>query len=412
MKTLKRTVLFDNHVRLKASMVDFGGWEMPLNYPVGIVAEHIYTRKKAGIFDVSHMGRFAVTGREAAKFLQYVLTNNVFALDLKRAQYTMIPNENGGALDDAYLYRLYEEEYLLVVNASNLEKDWEHLNKEIKKFDAGIADKSEELAMISIQGPDSENILGRLASSSNPDGLVKNAMKSIELDGKEVLIARTGYTGEPIGFELFVKASDAAGIWERLLEHGAMPIGLGARDTLRLEAGLPLYGHELGPDINGGEIQIFSCPLAKFAVSFSESKGDYIGKKALLRQFEAYKKILERDFSAICDLPRMIKPIALNDKGVPRAGFKVFKNDTEVGYITSGTMVPYLKIEGTGLETRITDENGMRAIGLALVNSDVLTNDNVEIEIRGRKAKAVITPFHLKGNTPPFARPIIYGNVT
>lgn len=409
MKTLKRTVLYDNHMKLKASMVDFGGWEMPVNYAPGIVEEHIFTRKKAGLFDVSHMGRFVITGKEAVKFLQYVLTNNVLALDLKQAQYTMIPDENGGALDDAYLYRFYEGEYLLVVNASNIEKDWEHLNKEINKFDASISDKSEELAMISIQGPDSKNILRKLTDNLNLTEPVKNALNIIELDGKEMLIARTGYTGEPIGFELFVKTSDAAGIWERLLEHGAMAVGLGARDTLRLEAGLPLYGHELGPDVNGSEIQIFSCPLAKFAVSFAEAKGDYIGKKALIRQFEAFKKILERDFSSISDLPRMIKPIALNGKGVARAGFKVFKNDKEIGCITSGTIVPYLKTEGNGLETKITDEKGMRAIGLALLDSDVPVNDNVEIEIRGSRVKAAIPPFHLRGDAPPFARPIIYG---
>jgi len=188
-----------------------------------------------------------------------------------------------------------------------------------------------------------------------------------------------------------------------------MAIGLGARDTLRLEAGLPLYGHELGPDVNGSEIQIFSCPLAKFAVSFAEAKGDYIGKKALIRQFEAFQRILKRDFSRLSDLPRMIKPIALVDKGVARAGFKVFKNDMEVGYITSGTMVPYLKTEGQGLDTKITDEKGMRAIGLALLNSDVLVNDYVEVEIRGSRVKAVIPPFHLRGDAPPFARPIIHG---
>lgn len=409
MGILKRTVLYDNHIKLKATMVDFGGWEMPVNYAPGMVEEHIYTRKKAGIFDVSHMGRFTITGKEAAKFLQYVLTNNVLALDLKQAQYTMIPDENGGALDDAYLYRFYEEEYLLVVNASNLEKDWEHLNKEIKKFDARITNKSEELAMISIQGPESKNVLGKLTNNINLTEPVKNALNIIEIDGKEILIARTGYTGEPIGFELFVKTSDAAGIWERLLECGARAIGLGARDTLRLEAGLPLYGHELGPDINGNEIQIFACPLAKFAVSFAEVKGDYIGKKALIKQYEAFKKIMERDFSDISDLPRMVKPIALTEKGVARAGFKVFKGGKEIGCITSGTMVPYLKTEGNGLDTKISDEKGMRAIGLALVNSDTLVNDNVEIEIRGNKVKAVIPPFHLRGDAPPFARPIIHG---
>jgi glycine cleavage system T protein len=406
---LKRTVLFDNHIKLKASMVDFGGWEMPVNYVPGIVEEHINTRKKAGIFDVSHMGRFIIKGREALEFLQYVLTNNAMAIDLKQAQYTMIPDENGGALDDAYLYRFFEGEYLLVVNASNTQKDWEHLNKEIKKFDASIIDKTAELAMISLQGPEAKDILGKLTGITVITEPVRNALNNIEFNGRQMLIARTGYTGEPIGFELFVESSEAPGIWDRLVELEAMAIGLGARDTLRLEAGLPLYGHELGSDMDGNEIQIFSCPLAKFAVSFAECKGDYIGKKALLKQFEAYKKILKRDYTSISDLPGITRHIALIDKGIARAGCKVYKNGVEVGYITSGTMVPYLKTEGQGLDGRITDEKGMRSIGLALLDSDVLVNDQVEVDVRGKKVKAVIPQVHLRGDTPPFARPIIYG---
>ncbi|MDR3589383.1 MAG: glycine cleavage system aminomethyltransferase GcvT [Negativicutes bacterium] len=409
MTALKRTVLYDNHLKSGAKMVDFGGWEMPINYKSGIIEEHIYTRKKVGIFDVSHMGRFVISGREAAKFLQYVLTNNVFALDLKQAQYTMIPNEKGGAVDDAYLYRFYEDEFLLVVNAANAEKDWEHLNRVITKFDARISNKSDELAMISVQGPDSKNVLSKLTGSVNLTEPVKNALDILRVDGKEVLVAKTGYTGEPLGFELFIKASEAAVIWERLLEYGAMAIGLGARDTLRLEAGLPLYGHELGLDIDGREIPIFSCPLAKFAVSFAEAKGGYIGREALAKQYEGFKKIMERDFADLSALPRIIKPIALLDKGVARAGCKVFKGGREVGYITSATMVPYLKTEGYGLESKITDDRAMRAIGLALLDGDVELKDNVEVEIRGNKVKAVVPPYHLKSDAPPFARPIIYG---
>lgn len=409
MSTLKRTVLFDEHVKLKANMVDFGGWEMPVNYPAGIVEEHLYTRKKAGIFDVSHMGRFVISGREMVQFLQYVLTSNVLSLDFNQAQYTMIPNENGGALDDAYLYRFSESEYVLVVNASNADKDWEHLTKEIKRFDAQITNQSDALAMISIQGPDSKNILAKLSKDPYLTEPVKNALNTIQLAGKEVRIAKTGYTGEPIGFELFVKSDDAAYMWNLLMENGAMPIGLGARDTLRLEAGLPLYGHELGLDVNGQEIQIFSVPLAKFAVSFAEAKGDYIGKKALYKQFEASQRIMKRDFSDLADLPRVVKPIALSDKGIARNGFKVYKDGKEIGYVTSGTMVPYFRTEGHGLDTVIKEEKSMRAIGLALVGSDTLVDDEVEVEIRGNKVKAVIPPYHMKGDAPPFARPIIYG---
>lgn len=409
MDTLKKTVLYNEHIRLHANMVDFGGWEMPVNYPQGIVEEHLYTRKKAGIFDVSHMGRFIIRGKEAAAYLQYVLTNNVLALDVKQAQYTMIPKQNGGAIDDAYLYRFFDDEYILVVNAANADKDWAHLTEVIKGFDAQIENHTDELALISIQGPDSKNILMKLAETPDLTEPVKNALNTIKLNGKDVLIAKTGYTGEPLGFELFVKTTDAVALWNLLIENGAMPIGLGARDTLRLEAGLPLYGHELGLDENGEEIPIFSVPLAKFAVSFADAKGDYIGRSALLKQFEAFQRILKRDFSDLSDLPRMMRPITLLDKGIARNGFKVFKNGLEIGYVTSGTMIPYFKTEGSGLETVIKEDKGMRSIGLALLSSDVLIDDEVEIEIRGNKAKAVIPACHMRGDAPPFARPILYG---
>ncbi len=409
MHALKRTILYSSHVKSGATLADFGGWEMPINYPSGMVDEHIDTRKKAGIFDVSHMGRFVISGREAVEFLQYVLTNNVFALDIMQAQYTMIPNENGGALDDAYLYRFYEDEYLLVVNAANIDKDWEHLNREIERFDAQLVDQSKELGMISIQGPESKSMLKKLIGSEFLTEPLKNALGILHLDGKEIKIARTGYTGEPLGFELFMNASEAEAVWERLLELGAAAIGLGARDTLRMEAGLPLYGHELGLDIDGNEIPIFSCPLARFAVSFAEAKGNYIGRDSLAKQYKDFKKIMERQFSDLSDLQRIVRPIALVDKGVARAGCKVFKENREIGYITSGTMVPYLKTEGIGLESKITEEKAMRAIGLALIDGDVELNDHVEVEIRGNKVNAVVTPYHLKSDAPPFARPILYG---
>ncbi|MDO9490732.1 glycine cleavage system aminomethyltransferase GcvT [Acetobacterium sp.] len=409
MGNLKRTLFYDNHVKAGATLVDFGGWEMPIQYPAGIVDEHIHTRIKSGIFDVSHMGRFIVSGKEATAFLQHVLTNNVLALDLLQAQYTMIQNSNGGALDDAYLYRFYEDEFLLVVNAANAEKDWEHLNTEIKYFDAKIVDRSAEIAMISLQGPDSKTILKKLTGSENLTEPLKNALAILDYQGETLLIARTGYTGEPLGFELFTKASQAAEIWEKLLELGAMAIGLGARDTLRLEAGLPLYGHELGLDNDGNEIPIFSCPLAKFAVSFAEVKGDYIGRAALAKQYIGFKKIMERDLSDLSELARIVRPIALTGRGIARAGCQVFKAGKAVGVITSATMVPYLKAEGYGLDSKITDEKAMRAIGLALIDGDVELNDLVDVEIRGKMVAAVIAPYHMKSDAPPFARPIIYG---
>ncbi|MGD9473679.1 MAG: glycine cleavage system aminomethyltransferase GcvT [Eubacteriaceae bacterium] len=409
MQELKRTIFYDCHVKAGATLVDFGGWEMPINYPAGIVDEHIYTRTKCGIFDVSHMGRFIVSGKEATEFLQHVLTNNVLALDLLQSQYTMIQNENGGAYDDAYLYRFYEDEYLLVVNAANIEKDWKHLQEVIKAFDAQMVDRSSEIGMISVQGPESKTIVQALTGERFLTEPLKNALGILTYKGQELKLARTGYTGEPLGLELFTTAVQAVEIWEKLLELGAKEIGLGARDTLRLEAGLPLYGHELGLDIDGKEIPIFSCPLAKFAVSFADVKGDYIGRSALEKQYIGFEKIMERDSSDFSNLERIVRPIALTGKGVARAGCKVFKEGKEVGYITSATMVPYLVAKGYGLDSKITDEKARRSIGLALLDGDVEFDDKVKVEIRNKMVDAVIAPYHMKGDAPPYARPIIYG---
>jgi len=407
MNELNRTILYDAHVRLGAQMVEFGGWNMPLHYDRGIIQEHMSTRKKAGIFDVSHMGRFIVNGEGALPFLQYVLSNNAAALEVEEGQYTMVPNETGGALDDAYLYRFLKDEYLLVVNAANREKIWDHFQTHLPKFDSvELVDRTLQTAMISLQGPLAREMLsGSITAGRLPEPL-RNALSTVEINGIEVWIARTGYTGEPICFELFMENRAAEAIWQQLLDRGAFPIGLGARDTLRLEASLPLYGHELGLDPDDREIPIFACSLAKFAVSFSPLKGDFIGKKALAKQFAAFQKIVERDYSAITDLPRIIQPMELTDKGVARGGAKVFVGEKHVGYVTSGTMVPYWDSEGVGLFSRQTDARQRRAIALALMDSDLVEGDRVEIEIRGKRAKAVVVPYFLRNEAPPLSWPI------
>ena len=299
---LRRTPLYDRHVAAGAKLVDFAGWEMPVQYPAGIIAEHLATRRAAGLFDVSHMGRFVLGGRGAVPFLQHVLTNNCEALDPLQAQYTIVPTETGGAVDDAYLYRFVEDEFLLVVNAANREKDWEHFERFAGDFDdLRLEDRSEEIAMLALQGKTArETLAGLLASGRLPEPL-RNELSIVTLrtgeGAVEVRIGRTGYTGEPLCFELFVAAGAAPALWDALVAAGAEPVGLGARDTLRLEAGLPLYGHELGLDPEGNEIPIMSCPLAPFAVSFSPRKGDYVGRDALARQHRAYGRILVRDWS-------------------------------------------------------------------------------------------------------------------
>jgi aminomethyltransferase len=408
---LRKTVFYDKHLEHGAKIVEFAGWEMPIQYGKGIVHEHLATRKAAGLFDVSHMGRFVFRG-DSLPFLQHVLSNNAAALEVGQSQYTFIPNETGGAIDDAYLYRFIEDEYLLVVNATNRKKDCEHFESIVKDFEhVEMFDHTEEIVMLSLQGPQSKKILSlHIDSGSLPEPL-RNRLNIVTINSKRVLIARTGYTGEPICFELFISVEDAPCVWDLLIEQGAEPVGLGARDTLRLEAGLPLYGHELGKDPSEREIPIFACGLAKFAVSFSPLKAEFVGKEALSKQFEALKKIENGDYSLIKDLPKIIRPVALSGKGVARAGSGVFKDGKNIGYVTSGTMVPYWKTKGQETPTNITDEYSMRAICLALLDSDLCEKDGVDIEIRDKKIPAVIVSCHLKCKAP-YTRAVLYHNAT
>ena len=415
MNQLQRTLFYERHVAAGAKMVEFGGWEMPVMYPTGIVKEHLSTRKRAGLFDVSHMGRFIVKGRDALKFLQHTLTNNAEALDIRTtgAQYTLIPNETGGAVDDAYLYRFEEDEYLIVVNAANRDKDWEHLqtllsvNNEIE-----LLDQTEEISMLSLQGPQSRQILQSLISTGELPEPKRNSVGTVSISGADVMVARTGYTGEPLCFELFVGQDNALMLWDRLIEEGASPVGLGARDTLRLEAGLPLYGHELGMDNDGNEIPILACQVAKSAVSFSPLKGEFLGHAPLLMQFEALKGIISRDYSLMAALPRMIRPIAIIERGIARAGSKIFKGKRHIGYVTSGTMVPMWSVEGEGLESAQTDQQELRSICLGYIDSDIIEDERLEIEIRGRVVEAVTVPYHLRSDAPPYARPIVFDHET
>lgn len=413
MSELLRTVFFDKHVELGAKIVEFGGWEMPIQYPIGIVQEHLATRKGAGLFDVSHMGRFIIKGGGALDFLQHVLTNNAAAILPGEAQYTIIPNDQGGAVDDSYLYRFFEDEFLLVVNAANRRKDWDHFQAILPQFpDVELIDVTMDLAMLSLQGPLSKEILLEVIEDGTLPEPMRNCLSQVTIRGADILIARTGYTGEPVCFELFIKRDDALMIWDLLIEKGATPIALGARDTLRLEAGLPLYGHEFGIDPEGKEIPIFTAGLANVAVSFSPLKKDFIGRSELIKQWEARKLIRkEGDLTRIDDLPRMIRPVAIAGKGIARAGDKIFVGDKLVGYITSGTMVPKWKWVGEGLESRLIDEKEMRAIGLALLDSDLKKGDRIEIELRGKRTQGVIVPYHMRGEAPPYARPIQYDHL-
>lgn len=408
----QRTPLYPHHIRLNAKMVEFGGWEMPLHYPDGIIHEHLWTRKKAGLFDVSHMGRFVFGGRGARDFLQHVLTNNVDALNTtdRGAQYTILPNDCGGAVDDAYLYRFREDEYLLVVNAANRLKDWAHIQEHVALFqDVAVEDRTRDIAMLALQGPDSRRIIKQVVREGRLPEPRRNAVSTVSIADVEVQIARTGYTGEPLCFELFVPADSSPVLWDLLMDLGACPVGLGARDTLRLEAGLPLYGHEFGVDAEGEEIPVLACPIARYAVSFSPRKGDFVGRDPLQVQFEALSSIIAQDYSRMSDLPRRIQPVAVVGRGVARQGTPVFREDRRVGYVTSGTMIPYWVQVGEGLAGSFSTERDTRSICQAYMDSQLQAGDDVYLEIRGRRVAAVVVESHLRGNAPPYARPIISG---
>jgi glycine cleavage system T protein (aminomethyltransferase) len=412
MAELFRTVFFDQHKSHNANIVEFAGWEMPIQYSDGISKEHMATREKAGIFDVSHMGRLFFSGKDALSFLQHVLTNNAQALVEGESQYTLIPNENGGAIDDAYLYRFKKEEYLLVVNASNREKVLAHFNSIIGDFpDVKMLDRTFEVSMISLQGPMSKIIVEKIMTKGVLPEPARNSLSVGEIDSFPVHIARTGYTGEPLAFEIFVENEKAPAIWDLLCENGGVPIGLGARDTLRLEACLPLYGHELGQDHDDIEIPIFASKLSKFAVSFSQLKGNFIGKKALLKQQDSLKKIIDQDFENTQSLPKIVLPVAIVGKGIAREGYKVFKDEKHVGYISSGTMVPYKKAVGSGLDSKFEEKTERRAIALALVENSIIDGDILEIEIRKKRCEAVVVPYHMSAEAPPYVRAISHDSL-
>ncbi|MFQ5955506.1 MAG: glycine cleavage system aminomethyltransferase GcvT, partial [Kiloniellales bacterium] len=221
-------------------MVEFAGWHMPVHYKTGIIQEHLATRRRAGLFDVSHMGRFKITGKGAEDFLLSLLTNNARALEPAHAQYTFIATDSGGAVDDAYLYKLTEDDFLLVVNAGNRDKDWQWLERHMRQDGVAMTDVSDQLAMISLQGPESASILEGVVDKADLPENKRNRLAVAAIDGHHVVVARTGYTGESVCFELFVAADHAVRLWQTLVSLGAVPCGLGARDSLRLEAGLPL----------------------------------------------------------------------------------------------------------------------------------------------------------------------------
>ena len=428
-----KTILHDWHVDAGASMQQFGGFQMPIQYG-GIFEEHLATRTHAGLFDISHMGRFVVSGSGAVPFLQRVLTNNALELtDPGLAQYTMIPDDRGGAVDDAYLYRTGADDYMLVVNAANRGRDWDWLQQHgAGDPSVNLTDRSEEIAMVALQGPKSGRILLELLAERGNAGRLpepfRNAMSVVRVSGAEVVVSRTGYTGEPVAFEIFPSASGALALWERLLElgrpHGVVPVGLGARDTLRLEAGLPLYGHELGDDPQGDPIPIFAMlSLANSATSFAEAKGDFIGREALRRQHEEVRqrlRLLSRlDAPAEERLvPRFVRRLAILDAdgtgpGVnpARQGHEVRLEGQSLGWVTSGTTVPFHHFDGDGPTSAPGSAQGRRAIAMAYIDAAIIVGRADQfLEIakpKGRAITAVVVASNMRP-AAPYSRTVVH----
>lgn len=361
---IKKTPLYQRHVSSKGKMVSFAGYQLPVQYETGIIKEHMVVREKAGIFDVSHMGEFILKGKDALDNIQRLMTNDFSKMYDGQVKYSPMCNEEGGIIDDLLIYRKNSHTYLLVVNAANREKDSRWI-KDNLIGDVTFEDVSDDFVQIALQGPNSNDILIKLVDENKLPEKYYTFKEDVDLAGVSCLISRTGYTGED-GFELYCSSKDGPKLWDELLKagsksYGLIPSGLGARDTLRLEAGMPLYGNEMNESISPLEAGL------AFTVKFD--KEDFIGKKALVDKGQSERtrvglKIIER--------------------GIAREGNPVYVGDKLIGQTTSGTHSPYLGYP----------------IAMAYVDKDYSdVNREVEVEIRGRKIKATVV------NLPFYKRP-------
>lgn len=325
----KKTALFDKHVSLGAKMVPFAGFEMPVQYS-GVTEEHFAVREKVGIFDVSHMGQFFVEGPSAKDLLQYVTTNNVDALEDGKAQYSCLPNGNGGIVDDLIIYKMEDEKYFVVVNASNIEKDWNHISKYNEKFGAKLTNASDEMSLIAIQGPKATETLQKLTDTQLSDIPYYHFTVGTVAGVSDVIISNTGYTGSG-GFEIYFKNEDAVKIWDALTEageeFGLMPCGLASRDTLRLEKGFCLYGNDIDDT---------TSPLEAGLGWITKFDKDFVDKEFLEKQKEE-------------GVTRKLVGFEMQERAIPRHDYLVVDADgNEIGKVTSGTMSP-MKSVGIGL---------------------------------------------------------------
>lgn len=355
-RDLKRTVLYPLYEKYGGKVVDYAGWELPVEFS-GLSMEHEAVRTRAGLFDVSHMGEIEVKGKEGTAFLEKLMTNNVGAMTDNQVIYTFMCYEDGGVVDDLLIYKYGDKEYLLVVNASNADKDFLWMKDHMTGYDVEISNISGDISELALQGPKAETILQKLTdenlSSLGPFHLIRN----VEAGGFKCLISRTGYTGED-GFEIYMSNKDCPIIWEKIMEagknEGLLAAGLGARDTLRFEVALPLYGNEISQEISPIE--------AGFGFFVKFDKGDYIGRQALLKQKEEGPK-------------RKLVGFEMVENGIPRHGYPVFDEEEEIGFVTTGYHSPSL----------------VKNIGFALIKADkALMGEEIEIQIRKKRAKAKI----------------------
>ncbi len=364
-QSLRRTPLYEEHVAAGGKLVPFAGYEMPVQYPSGITAEHQSVRTAAGLFDVSHMGEFEISGPEALDLIQHLCSNDASELALGQAQYSTLPREDGGLLDDLLIYRL-PDRYLLVVNASNREKDFAWFQRHAGRFDARIEDRSDDTALLALQGPVAQAILAGL-TDSDLESLAYYHSTQAEVDGHPVLLSRTGYTGED-GFEIYLPNEGAVPLWRGLIEegrrYGLIPAGLGARDSLRLEMGYALYGNDLDEEHTALE--------SGLAWVTKLDRPEFIAAEALRQRKEEGVSIRLVAF-------RMV------DRAFPRAGYEIANDGEVVGQVTSGTLSPTL---GTGI--------GMGYVPVSLSKPGTA----VDIVVRGRPVAAEIVrpPFYVTGS--------------
>ncbi|MBI3247083.1 MAG: glycine cleavage system aminomethyltransferase GcvT [Deltaproteobacteria bacterium] len=356
----KRTPLYDTHRSLGARLVEFGGWEMPVQYR-GILAEHHSVRTQAGLFDLSHMGEIEISGPRALEVCQELLVTDVARVQLSQAQYSVLCNEQGGCIDDVVVYRTAEECYLLCVNAANIDKDWQWIDEHNRQR-ATIRNLSDEYALVALQGPRAAEIVQPLVTCEL-SRLRRYWSTAGEVAGHRALIARTGYTGED-GFELFVAASEAKAVWQACEEAGRqcglVPVGLGARDTLRLEAGLLLYGNDL--DAETSPLEAGLRRLVQFG------KDHFLGREALLQQ-------------QALGLKKQLIGLRMETGGIPRHGYRLWQGEETAGVVTSGTQSPTLEV-GIAL--------GYVPPALATPSTEL----TVEIRTRRVPARVVALPFY------------------